>query len=277
MKPVFYPFCTPLNFWSGTASVFFSSHITPLHSHDALQLVIALNGAFLFRTVNTNWEEYQGIIIKENVVHQLNTHGSIQLIIYIDGSSQAAQQLKSSYLKDEDFQKVNIAISPLEEMLIHRNLIERGERSIKLLIELIFDRLNTASDCLLNNKRITRVLQLIKQTEPADLSIGLLASKVFISPSRLRMQFKQALGVSLHQYIIRHKILMAITGMVNGSSIQDAAYRSGFNDSSHLNKLIQKTFDINPSVFLKDNKSFSVVRHDNSFEFKTELALNDKK
>ncbi|MGZ3872923.1 MAG: helix-turn-helix transcriptional regulator [Mucilaginibacter sp.] len=272
MKTVFEPFCTALNFRKGTASLFYSSHVTPLHAHNTLQLVFDLKSKFLFRTAQTRWKEYNGILIRENVIHQLDTNDSLQLIIYLDPSATTAQQLKDKYLQDADCCELNIVFSPLEESLIHQNLMEPGARSLGLLIDLIFNRINDESNLVLNNKRISDILKLIKQTDPAELSIGQLASKVFISPSRLRMQFKQLLGVSLHQYIIRHKIISAVNAIVNGFSIQDAAYRSGFNDSSHLSKLMFKTFDINPSTFLRANRHFLVVRDDNTFGLETVLA-----
>ena len=272
MKMAFDPFCTALSFSGETASFFYSSHITPLHSHNTLQLILDLKGTFMFRTEHMNWETYSGVIIKENVVHQLNTNQSLQLIIYIDASSVFAQKLKDNYLRDDDFCNISIIFSPLEEALIYKNLVKPEQKSIQVLSQLIFDRIIDNASAV-NNNRIAQVLSLVKQTLPADLSIDHLASKVFISPSRLRMQFKQLLGVSLHQYIIKHKILSAITSIINGASIQDAAYKSGFTDSSHLNKVMLKTFAINPTMFLKENQTFSVIPDNNSFELKTELAL----
>jgi len=272
MKIVFDPFCTALSFSGETASFFYSSHITPLHSHNTLQLILDLKGTFMFRTEHISWRRYSGVIIKENIIHQLNTNQSLQLIIYIDAASVFAQKLKDNYIRDSDFCDISMVFSPLEEALIYKNLVKPEQKSLQVLTKLIFVRINDNAQAV-NNKRMTEVLSLIKQTLPADLSIDRLASKVFISPSRLRMQFKQLLGVSLHQYIIRHKILSAITSIINGISVQDAAYKSGFTDSSHLNKVMLKTFAINPSMFLRENQTFSVIPDNNSFELKTELAL----
>lgn len=269
MKNLFEPFCTALNFSGETASFYYAAHVTPLHSHNTLQVILDLKGAFLFRTAHTNWGKHKAIIIKENVAHQLDTNKSLQLIIYIDPSSLVARKFKNDYLADGDFCDISIVFSPLEETLIHSNLVKPETRSIQLLIQLIFDRVNDVGARRLNHNRIGQVLQMIKDTPPDDLSINHLASKVFISPSRLRMQFKQQLGVSLHQHIIKQKILSAINLMVNGSSIQDAAYKSGFNDSSHFNKLMIKVFNINPSMFIKENQTFSIIKKNNSFDLIT--------
>jgi AraC-like DNA-binding protein len=272
MKITFDPFCTPLNFVGKTAAFFYSSHITPLHSHNTLQLIFDLKGTFIFRTEHTNWERYAGIIIKENIAHQLNTNQGLQFIIYIDSSSAAAQKLKDKYLNHKDFCDVSVTFSPLEEALIYKNLVKSEKKSIELLIQLIFSRMIDVSFTE-NSERITQVLRLIKQIPPADLSIHRLASGIFISESRLRMHFKQLMGVSLHQYIIKHKLLLAITSIINGASIQDAAYDSGFTDSSHLNKVMVKTFGINPSMFLRKSQTFFVIPDNNSFKLETQIAL----
>lgn len=273
MKIKFEPFCTALNFSRNTASFFYSSHITPLHSHNTLQLIIDLKGEFLFRTEHINWAKYTGVIIKENIRHQLNTNRSLQLIIYIDSLSALAQQIKDSYLLDGDFCSISTLFSPLEELLMHNNLIKPETKSIHLLLQLIFDRVNVV-DGHFFSKRITQVLHLVKSTHPAELSIDYLASKVFISSSRLRMQFKQVLGISLHQYLVRHRILLAVTSMINGCNIQDAAHTSGFNDSSHLNKLMIKIFGVTPSMFLRTNSNFSVIRDRTSFDLITDLSTS---
>lgn len=273
MKIFFEPFCTALSFSDETASFFYSSHITPLHSHNTLQLIFDLKGTFMFRTEHISWSNYNGVIIKENIVHQLNTNKSLQIIIYVDSSSVAALSLKDKYLKDNDFCDISIVFSPLEEALIYKKMVKSEPKSLRLLIQLIFGRINNTEGQAISNERITQALSLIKQIPPDRLSIDCLASQVFISPSRLRIQFKQLLSVSLHQYIIFHKLLSAITCIINGLSIQEAAYKSGFTDTSHLNKVMLKTFAINPSMFLKENQKFSVFRDTNQFELKTELGL----
>src|SRR5476649_1071407 len=133
MKIVFDPFCTTLSFSGETASFFYSCHTTPLHSHNTLQLILDLKGTFMFRTEHISWGRYSGVIIKENIVHQLNTNQSLQLIIYIDPSSVVAQKLKNIYLKGGDFCAISIVFSPLEEALIYKNLVKPEKKPIQLL------------------------------------------------------------------------------------------------------------------------------------------------
>ncbi len=195
MKIDFKPFSSALYFWNGTATAFYSSHVTPLHYHNTLQLVFDLKGMFLFRTGDTPWLPYKSIIIKEKVVHQLNTNQSLQLIIYIDATTKLAEKIKSKYLAENDFCDPGIEFSPLEEVLFHQNLIKPKTGSLQLLIELVLNKITALTDAVSTDERISKVLDLIKQTAADQLSIDYLASKVFISPFRLRMLFKHPVGI----------------------------------------------------------------------------------
>jgi AraC-like DNA-binding protein len=271
MKADFKPFCSPLCFRNGTASIFFASNVTPLHTHNTLQFVFDLTGSFLFRTNKDGWREYRALIVKENIAHQLNTNGSLQLILYIDTGSDAAKTIKARYLIDTDCREPNIVFSPVEEVLFHENLIQ-SKKSLRVLVDLILDKLTGKNDDGADGGRIGDVLTLIKNSEPGNLSIDYLANHACISPSRLRMQFKQETGVPLHHYLIRHKLLFAITAIINGSSIQDAAYGTGFNDTSHFHKLMLKTFGIGPSAFIKQHQTGFIVSGDGSMQLESTLV-----
>ncbi len=271
MKADFQPFCSSLHFNNGTASVFYSSHITPLHFHNTLQFVFDLTGSFLFRTENTCWREYRSLIVKENIPHQLNTNGSLQLIIYIDASTDDAKKIKERYLVDCDCCEPDLTFSPLEETLFHENLIQ-SKKSLQMLADMVLNRLIGKIDEGTSVGRIAEVLTVIKNSEPACLSIDYLADEACISPSRLRMQFKQHTGVPLHRYLIMRKLLFAITAIINGSSIQDAAYKAGFNDTSHFHKLMLKTFGIGPTAFIKEHRRGFAMLDDGSMRLESTLS-----
>jgi AraC-like DNA-binding protein len=254
MKALFGPFCSPLYFRNGTASVFFSSCITPVHTHNTLQFVYDLTGSFLFRTKGEKWRKYQSLILRENVAHQLNTNGNAQLIIYIDALSDTASKIKQRYLVGVDCGEPEIEFSPLEHILFHENLV-RSQKSLQLLVDLIINKLTISSTEGLVDGRIDDVVRSIKNQECVHLSIDQLADEACISPSRLRMQFKHETGVPLHHYLVRQRLLGAIKLIINGASIQNSAYAAGFNDTSHFHKLMLKMFGISPSAFIKERQN----------------------
>ena len=270
MKTDFNPFCSSLQFQNGTASIFFSSNVTPLHLHNTLQFVFDITGSFLFRTADSCWREYRSLILKENIAHQLNTNGNLQLILYIDPSTDTAKKIKQRYLIEDDCCEPGITFLPHEEILFHENLVQ-SKKSLQILVDLILKKLTGTIADASTGSRVANVLTLIKNSEPARLSIDILADQTCISPSRLRMQFKKETGVSLHHYLIRHRLLVAITTIVNGCNIQDAAFVAGFNDTSHLHKLMVKVFGIGPSAFVKEHQKGFAISDDGSLRFESTL------
>jgi hypothetical protein len=98
MKVIQSPSTSGLYLWNGVSAIFFSSSVTPMHSHNTLQIVFDIQSGFKFRLKNGLWKSYKNLIIKENVIHQLDTKGSVQLIIYLDTQTTIAQAIKSKYL-----------------------------------------------------------------------------------------------------------------------------------------------------------------------------------
>jgi len=64
-----------------------------------MQLMFDLRGQFKFRIQKKDWGSYKSLIIKENAIHQLDTNGSVQLIVYLDASCKTAIAIKEKYLK----------------------------------------------------------------------------------------------------------------------------------------------------------------------------------
>jgi hypothetical protein len=67
------PICTAVKIGKDIVAVYYSSHVTPLHSHDELQIVIDLKTGFLFGTVDSQWVKCRGVVIKDQITHQLDT------------------------------------------------------------------------------------------------------------------------------------------------------------------------------------------------------------
>src|ERR1043166_3395122 len=92
------PYTSATHKWSKVSAVFFSSYLTSFHSHNTIQLVLDTQKDFRFRVKGGQWNRYRSLIIKENVIHQLDTNNSVQLIIYLDAETEIAKAITSEYL-----------------------------------------------------------------------------------------------------------------------------------------------------------------------------------
>jgi AraC-like DNA-binding protein len=254
------PYTSTFYMWNGAAAFFYSSHLTSFHSHNTMQLVLDTQKDFRFKTKNSNWNTYKSLIIKENVIHQLDTNNSVQLIIYLDPETRIARAIKAKHLAENEIHPIDLNVfhfvnsNELQQALLNpkpfimENLINRILGSLSLEIE------NT-----LNDGRILAAEQAISTMHPLQITIKSLADKVCLSESRLRALFKEVTGVSLYRYILWNKIRYATNQIMAGYTVNDAALEAGFTDSSHFHKMMVKMFGISPSKFLKDNKPDNLV------------------
>src|SRR5579872_1780783 len=104
------PYTSTFYMWNGVAAFFYSSHLTSFHSHNTMQLVLDTQKDFRFKTKGNSWATTKSLIIKENVLHQLDTNGSVQLIIYLDAETRIAQSIKSKYLSASEVQSLDLNI-----------------------------------------------------------------------------------------------------------------------------------------------------------------------
>ena len=255
------PYAKTLYLWNGVSAFFFSHVITPLHSHNTMQLVFDVRKNFKCRLSNTDWKIYKSLIIQENAIHQLDTNDSIQLIIYLDAGSEITKTIKSKFLTESQIFSPDIDIldlvkpGELEECLIETNR-ELLEKIVKQLLNEIVD----ARKPILIDERIKTVIKLLAKNDSEEMTITILAKKVFLSESRLRNLFKNTTGVSLHRYIIWNRIMLAINKILNGATVSEAALDCGFLDTSHFHKMLLQMFGVTPSQFIKANNKSQLVQ-----------------
>ncbi len=272
------PYTSTFYMWSGVAAFFYSSHLTSFHSHNTMQLVLDTQKDFRFKTKDCKWNTYKSLIIKENVVHQLDTNDSVQLIIYLDAETRIAQAIKSKYLADAEIFPLNLNVfhfansNELQQALIAPEPTLLEGLINKILASLSLEIGNAPAD-----KRILLIEQIISTTHPEETAIKSLADKACLSESRLRSLFKEVTGVSLYRYMLWNKIRYATNQIMAGNTVNDAAIDAGFTDSSHFHKMMVQMFGISPSKFLKDNKADSLVLCDNSpLHFETRVYNKGK-
>jgi AraC-like DNA-binding protein len=211
--------------------------------------------------------------IRENVIHQLDTNGGVQLLIYLDANSDVAKKMKTLYLADKN------ASSPNEKILneIHPEELQRavlGNNPTQLweLINRILNFLTQSPKANKGDKRVLEIIERITVTPPALLSIRFLAKTVYLSESRLCELFKCQVGVTLYKYLMWNRIRFGINQLMAGKSVGETALEVGFTDSSHFHKMLVQMFGIGPTAFLKNHRSLNMVTCEEvpiHFEIKT--------
>lgn len=273
MKATPTPFRSNFYLWNGVSAIFFSNFVTNIHSHNTLQILVDMQTGFRCRIDGEDWHEYKNYIIKEEIPHQLDTAGSMQLIIYLDVETTAAKIIKEKYLKakkaaDPD-RDIFGAIKPNEWQ---QAVLRPDPEKLQNIIQQVLQILTAQPETKKTDARIRIIEKHIANTHPDDLSSATLAAIVHLSESRLRALFKEQTGVSMHKYILWTRIRFAINRIMNGAAVNEAAWEAGFTDNSHFHKMLVNMFGISPSQFLRDHRNMEILTCDESpllFQTKT--------
>jgi AraC-like DNA-binding protein len=273
MKATTRPFRSNFYLWNGVSAIFFSNCLTDVHSHNTMQIIVDIQDHFRCRVGSNNWQTFKNLIIRENTPHQLDTAGSVQLIIYLDIATSPAREIRIRHLegKDASAPELNLFdnVKPDE---LQQALLRPDSALLLSIISRLLRTLSGHSTTPKPDDRIITVERLLSATPPADHRIDNLARQVHLSTSRLRSLFKQQTGVSLYKYILWARIRFAINRIMAGSPINDAAWEAGFTDNSHFHKILVTMFGISPSQFIRDHQTMDILTCDNSpIHFETKV------
>lgn len=95
--------------------------------------------------------------------------------------------------------------------------------------------------------QLQQVIDYIHTYLNRDLSLAELASVINISPTYFASLFKQAMGISPHQYVIRQRVEQAKLMLLKTDlAIADIALQVGFSSQSHLTQQFKRLTGITP-------------------------------
>jgi AraC family transcriptional regulator len=96
-------------------------------------------------------------------------------------------------------------------------------------------------------RRLRLVIDHIEEQLPTDLSLADLSEVAGVSPSYLNSLFKESMGVSVHQYVIRRRVERA-ANLVQRSkaSFSEIAAKSGFANQSHMARSLHRALGMTP-------------------------------
>lgn len=218
-----------------------SNYITRRHAHYALEIVCCKEGAFTVTTDHKKYQSLQNVIIPPNIPHSFSCIDATCDLLFLDPlsiiGSYFMQRYHLAHHKD-------VLVNVPESDLFHKE----GKFDIPQL-------LRTAPKSAFENidSRITNCIKAIEAVfTDQNVTVTALADVSFLSEGRLSHLFKEQLGISIHQYILWKKIILAVSKSRMGASLTDCAHAVGFADSSHFSKAFVKMFGIKPFFVLKN-------------------------
>ncbi len=87
-----------------------------------------------------------------------------------------------------------------------------------------------------------------------DLSLDKLASFFYVSKFHISHVFKENMGISLHQYILKKRLQASKNGILSGIPFNELFHQYGFTDYTSFYRAFKKEFGLSPKEF-KEQKA----------------------
>ena len=104
------------------------------------------------------------------------------------------------------------------------------------------------------DERIDAILEYINSNLNRSISIDEISSKFFISKHHLMRKFKSTIGESIHNYIIKKRLILAKTYMKQGLKMKDISEKCGFNEYSTFARAFKRTYGVYPKQYISNSR-----------------------
>jgi len=231
-----------------------------LHQHPVIQLIIAVDGAFLKKNESGQWEPYRSLLVAPNEAHECDAANQKIFSLNIDPESSVGNHILSSKIKNKSFHTLNNFETDYFDFNTIEKLIEQEE--FEKLYELIHEFFYADNSIEKPEKKVDERIQKVKQYIQDNIhnkfETNELCELAFLSESRLLHLFKEQMGLPIRNYILWIRLKVAINLIFEGQNLTYAAHQAGFSDSSHMSKTFVKSLGLNPAELLKNSKFIQV-------------------
>ncbi len=114
-----------------------------------------------------------------------------------------------------------------------------------------FDTGETIRQDVTEDETINYIVDYIGVHLAEGLTLDFLADKFHLSKFYLNRQFKHFTGLTIHQFILKKRLIAARLILQSGATAMDACMESGFGDYSNFLKVFKREFGCTPRHFMK--------------------------
>lgn len=239
-----------------------------LHIHSSYEIYMFLEGDSKYIVEENVYSLEPGdvIIIRKNMLHRVyhNSDARYSRIVFnidpeffeVCGCKEYEKQFTSP--RPGTGNKIDAEIvrkSGLYDIFVRLEKYSDSFKNIytpvvrSLLVEMLYiiDSIDSFSKGDTGDARLKSIISYINLNFADDITLHDIEKKFFISKYHLCHIFPRATGLTVHQYITNKRLAMADDLIKNGTSISEAAEKSGFNSYSSFYRAYVAEFKRPPS------------------------------
>ncbi|MDO4543466.1 MAG: AraC family transcriptional regulator [Clostridia bacterium] len=252
-----------------------------LHHHDFYELYYFVSGSVEYTVEGKTYSLESGdlMLISPNELHQLIVPDNApyeRFVLWIDPkflerNSTANTDLKQVFASVVGDNRIrprrfdcNILYDKLEKIAASADSLAFGSdlwcrnEIIGLLLIAASLKQGQVSGQHHENGVVAAALQYVDMHLEENLCIEDIARSCFVSPSRLSHLFKQVIGTSLYQYIVKKRLIRAKELLRSGLSAFDTYSQCGFGDYANFLRAFKKEYGLTPKQYILQNSAGSI-------------------
>lgn len=272
------------------------------HSHDYYEFYFFLSGNAVITINERDYPIKKGnmALIPPHTIHRLKVMDHVNpyqrfvfwiakdyvdLMIQHSPSTslifEAVEGENPSYLFYFDLFEFNSLQSKLLEIIEenHQDHFGKQEKINNCINSLLLDFSRKVYN--LNNQKVepvkplfVNVLEYIDRHLDDDLSLDAIAKHFYVSKYHLSHVFKDNMGISLHQYILKKRLKVVSSAIIGNKDISSVYAQYGFKDYSSFYRAFKNEFGMSPKQY-KQNYENALKASQTEDEQKTSKMLTD--
>lgn len=229
-----------VRFWADGAAYASPSIRSNSHAHHAVQVTLPLR-----ELAEASWV---GADVPHGCVHE----GPV-VLLFIDPESRLGRPLNWAASRDEphSFDAREVADHAHElDAFLHAQAGSRPRQSAREALTALVTHLTRQAPAPPPlDRRVLRVINLLRAAPGRMPPLPALAAEVELSPSRLKVLFRRDTGLSIQAYVLWLRQLHALYVGTQTTNLARVAHQSGFSDAAHMSRTHRRMFDRTPSDF----------------------------
>ena len=238
------------------------------HSHNMVEVYYFLRGNARFVVEGNVYSLERGniLVMASGQTHHLLLEPSVayeRMALLIDT---ATVPIEFESISEQIYEGANLFILEKKEQIWFEEsflMITKAPDDMKknlvfsfasMVFGMLSNKLSRVIEPRVEDDVIKKTINYINKNLSSELSLEIIANALYISRVTLNRKFREMMGCTVWEYVIRRRIYSARQRLFLGGSITDAYQKSGFNDYSSFFRAYKKVIGISPSEDLKKSQ-----------------------